>query len=215
MKFFGWTWIAAAFSNDDIGQSGRYAFTQFTNSESGLYFPCFYIVGTQNEAVLNALTSCLHNNTNVRVLLLWGSTDYVVNSLTYLYTKTNITYLTFVINPNAAISINFNLFKVPASFYQGSIFLSENYDESTGYDDCINRFINDPSDFNENVRKLYEFEYGCVITKDKSIPFCKKPVPDKDEGQCRCLIEDFDYISKPYTVKHMNNIIQELNSYFI
>lgn len=199
LKFFGWTWIAAAFADDDIGQSGRYSFAQFSNS--GLFFPCFYIVGTQNDAGLSALSTCIQNYTDIKVLLLWGSAGAVANSLSYLYENTNLTYLTFVINPTAAISINFNALPVPAEFYQGSIFLSENYDEDAGYYDCIERFLSDPFSGTEAARKAYEAEYGCILTDDPSIPICREIRNDKNTGSCKCLIEDFELVSKPFTVR--------------
>lgn len=199
MKFFGWTWVAAAFADDDIGQSGRYSFAQFSNS--GLFFPCFYIVGTQNDAGLSALSTCIQNYTDIKVLLLWGSAGAVSNSLTYLYENTNLTYLTFVINPTAAISINFNAFPVPADFYQGLIFLSENYDEDAGFYDCIERFLNDPSSGTDAARKAYEAEYGCTLTDDASVPLCKEIRNNENRGKCRCIIDDYRLISKPYTVR--------------
>ena len=198
MKFFGWTWIAAAFADDDIGQSGRYSFAQF--SDSGLYFPCFYIIGTQNDAGLSALSSCIQNYTDIKVLLVWGSTGSVANAISYLYENTNLTYLTFVINPTAAISINFNLFKVPTSFVKGAIFLSENYDEDAGYYDCIEKFLNNPSTLPTIARESYENEYNCVLTSDTSVPFCKGIFGSPDEGTCKCSIEGYKFVSKPYTV---------------
>lgn len=200
IKFFGWTWIAAAFADDDIGQSGRYSFAQFANS--GLNFPCFYIVSTQNEAGLSALSKCIQNYTDIKILLLWGSAEAVQNSIKYLYVNTNLTYLTFVINPTAAIAINFNLLAVPPDFYQGSIFLSENYDEETGFYDCIDRFLTDPSSSTQAVRQAFELEYGCILTDDPSLPTCKKIIADKAEGQCKCFIDDFEDISRPYTVSN-------------
>ena len=198
MKFFGWSWVAAAFADDDIGQSGRYSFAQF--SDSGLYFPCFYIIGTQNDAGLSALSTCIQNDTDIKVLLLWGATGAVANAINYLHENTNLTYLTFVINPTAAVSINFNVLKVPTSFFQGSIFLSENYDEDAGYYDCISKFLDDPSKLPTAARQAYEVEYNCLLTNDKSVPFCRKITGDLDEGKCRCLLEGFNYVSKPYTV---------------
>lgn len=198
MKFFGWTWIAAAFADDDIGQSGRYSFAQF--SDTGLYFPCFYIIGTQNDAGLSALSTCIQNYTDIQVLLIWGSTGAVANALTYLYEKTNLSYLTFVVNPTAAISINFNLFKVPASFYQGSIFLSENYDEESGFTECIDKFLNDPSSATAASRAAYEKEYNCILSNDPTIRICATTIPEQTGGNCRCLIERSGDISKPYTV---------------
>lgn len=203
MKFFGWTWVAAAFADDDVGQSGRYSFAQF--SDSGLYFPCFYIVGTQNDAGLSALSACIQNYTDIKVLLLWGAAAVVESSISYLYEKTNLTYLTFVINPTAASAINFNLISVPVEFYQGTIFLSENYDEEAGFYDCIDKFINDPSAASETARKAYEDEYRCVITNDTSLKVCKSLIPDKNEGVCRCILNSYRDISKPYTV----NLISE------
>lgn len=204
MKFFGWTWVAAAFADDDIGQSGRYSFAQF--SDSGLFFPCFYIIGTQNDAGLSALTTCIQNYTDIKVLLLWGATGAVVNAINYLYEETNLTYLTFVMNPTAAININFNLFKVPTSFFQGSIFLSENYDEASGYTECIERFLNDPSALPAVARQAYETEYNCVLTNDKNVPLCKFKSREPDGATCRCDVEVFRYVSKPYTVKKQYNI---------
>lgn len=198
MKFFGWTWIAAAFADDDVGQSGRYSFAQFSNS--GLNFPCFYIVGSQNDAGLNALSSCIQNNTDIKVLLLWGSAAVVADSIKYLYDKTNLTYLTYVMNPTAATGINFNVLKVPPIFYQGSIFLGENYDEDSGYYDCLDKFFTDPSSLNENARLAYEAEYNCVLTTDESLPRCETVFNDKKDVKCRCLIDDYRSISKPYTV---------------
>lgn len=198
MKFFGWTWVAAAFADDDIGQSGRYSFAQF--SDSGLYFPCFYIIGTQNDAGLSALSTCIQNYTDIKVLLVWGATGAVANALSYLYEKTNLTYLTFVINPTAAISINFNLFKVPTSFIQGSIFLSENYDEESGYSDCIEKFLNDPSTLPSVAREAYESEYKCILDNTSKLPFCKTIKRAEGEGECKCFIEGYKYVSKPYTV---------------
>lgn len=197
MKFFGWTWVAAAFADDDIGQSGRYSFAQFT--DSGLYFPCFYIIGTQNDAGLSALSNCIKNYTDIQILLLWGAAPAIGSSIKYLYDNTNLTYLTFVINPTAAISIDFNILPVPTEFYQGSIFLSENYDQDTGFYDCLDRFVNDPSSASEVARKAYEKDYRCIIGDD-SLPRCKAVNPDKNEGKCKCLIEDYNTVSKPYTV---------------
>lgn len=197
MKFFGWTWVAAAFADDDIGQSGRYSFAQFSNS--GLYFPCFYIVGSQNDAGLNALSSCLRNNTDIQVLLLWGSSSVVANSIKYLYDKTNLTSLTFVINPTAAIGINFNALRVPPSFFQGSIFLGENYDEDAGFYDCLQRFFDNPDSFNQNARLAYEFEYNCILSTDDTIPKCNDEV-NLDAKKCRCFVDLYRFISKPYTV---------------
>lgn len=198
MKFFGWTWIAAAFADDDIGQSGRYSFAQF--SDSGLNFPCFYIVGTQNNAGLSALSTCIQNYTDIKVLLLWGSTDAVQNSIKYLYTNTNLTYLTFVMNPTSAIAINFNVLAVPPEFYQGSIFLSENYDEDAGFYDCIDRFLTDPASSTEIARQSYEAEYNCVLTDDPNVPLCKSLIPDPSEGKCKCVIDNFRDVSRPFTV---------------
>lgn len=198
MKFFGWTWVAAAFADDDIGQSGRYSFAQF--SDTGLFFPCFYIIGTQNDAGLSALTTCIQNYTDIKVLLLWGATGAVANAIEYLYDNTNLTYLTFVINPTAAININFNIFKVPTAFFQGSIFLSENYDEEAGYTECIERFLDDPSTLPTVAREAYEKEYNCVLTNDENIPFCKLQTNGDNGKTCKCLIESFKYVSKPYTV---------------
>ena len=203
MKFFGWTWVAAAFADDDIGQSGRYSFAQ--SVDRGLNFPCFYIVGTQNDAGLSALTSCIQNYTDIKVLLLWGSTEAVQNSIRYLYANTNLTYLTFVINPTAAISVNFKFLAVPPDFYQGSIFLSENYDEETGFYDCIDRFLTDPSSATEAARQAYELEYGCILTNDPSLSICKSKIADKTEGKCKCFVDDFRDISRPYTVNKNNN----------
>ena len=199
MKFFGLTCIEAAFADDDIGQSGRYSFAQFT--DTGLEIPCFYIIGVQNNAGLNALTSCIQNYTDIQVLLIWGSTEAVQNSIKYLYENTNLTYLTFVINPSAAVGINYNILAVPSEFYQGTIFLSENYDEDAGFYDCIDRFINDPSSATEAARQSYEAEYGCVLTDDPNIPVCKGVVPDKSEGECKCILDDYRDFSKPFTVK--------------
>lgn len=200
MKFFGWTWVAAAFADDDIGQSGRYSFAQF--SDDGLYFPCFYIIGTQNDAGLSALTTCIQNYTDIKVLLLWGGSSTVANAINYLYEQTNLTYLTFVINPTAAVSINFNLFEVPTSFFQGSIFLSENYDQDAGFYDCIEKFLNDASTLPPVAREVYENEFNCVLSKDESLPLCKTPKDNLDnKDKCRCLIEGYDFVSRPYTVK--------------
>jgi hypothetical protein len=198
MKFFGWTWVAAAFADDDIGQSGRYSFAQL--SESGLDFPCFYIIGTQNNAGLSALSSCIQNYTDIKVLLLWGSKEAVQNSIRYLYSNTNLSYLTFVINPTAAVAVNFNILAVPSEFYQGSIFLSENYDEETGFYDCIERFLDDPSSASEAARKVYETEYGCVLTSDPNLPLCKNIINDESNGKCKCILDNFRDISRPYTV---------------
>ena len=206
MKFFGWTWIAAAFADDNTGQSGRYSFAQF--SDSGLYFPCSYIIGTQTEAGLSALSTCIQNYTDIKVLLIWGSAGTVTTALSYLYEKTNLTYLTFVINPSAASSINFNLFTVPLSFYQGSIFLSENYDQEAGYSECIDRFLNDPALLPEVARVIYEKEYNCVLSTDTSIPLCLSREPEEADGKCRCLIGAHSYVSKPYTVRRT---IQDLS----
>lgn len=208
MKFFGWTWVAAAFADDDIGQSGRYSFAQF--SDTGLFFPCFYIIGAQNDAGLSALTTCIQNYTDIKVLLLWGATGAVANAIEYLYDNTNLTYLTFVINPTAAININFNVFKVPTAFFQGSIFLSENYDEEAGYTECIERFLDDPSTLPTVAREAYENEYNCVLTNDENIPFCKiETNGGNGNGKtCKCLIESFKYVSKPYTVNTLNGNIR-------
>jgi len=198
MKFFGWSWVAAAFADDDIGQSGRYSFAQFSNS--GLYFPCFYIIGTQNNAGLSALSNCINNYTDIKVLLLWGSFSAVANAITFLYEQTNLTYLTFVINPTAAITINFNALPVPPTFYQGSIFLSENYDEDAGFYDCVGNFINDPKSLDDIAQKAYEKEYKCSISSDPNLPICNVVVADRASESCKCDINLYRTLSKPYTV---------------
>jgi hypothetical protein len=198
MKFFGWTWVAAAFADDDIGQSGRYSFAQFSNS--GLYFPCFYIIGTQNNAGLGALSNCIKNYTDIKVLLLWGSFSAVSNAITFLYEKTDIDYLTFVINPTAAIEINFDILPIPTTFYQGSIFLSENYDEDAGFYDCLQNFITNPSSLDAIARNSYEAEYDCKITDDPGLPTCSLLPENRPSTGCRCDIDFYRTVSKPYTV---------------
>lgn len=198
MKFFGWTWVAAAFADDDIGQSGRYSFAQF--SDSGLDFPCFYIVGTQNNAGLSALSQCIYNYTDIQVLLLWGSGGAVINAFEYLYRQTNLSYLTFVVNPTAAASIDYNALDIPNNFFQGTVFLSENYDQDGGFYECIDEFLEDPSLMDSAAQQAYETYYNCTLSNDSSIPICSTNPRTRLTEVCRCDIEYYYKISKPYTV---------------
>lgn len=199
MKFFGWTWVGAAFASDDIGQSGRYAFSQ--SSDMGVFFPCFYIVGTQNVAGLTALANCLQNYTDIQVLMLWGSSESVINALNFFYEYKNLSYLTFILNPTSAITIPFVITPFPTSFVQGSIFLGGNYDENAGFYDCIERFIEDPSSFGPAAKSEYESTFKCTISVDESIQYCKfNPLEQNPTEICRCRLDEYKYISKPYTV---------------
>lgn len=211
MKFFGWTWVAAAFADDDIGQSGRYSFAQFSNS--GLDFPCFYIVGTQNNAGLSALSQCIYNYTDIQVLLLWGSAGAVVNAYEYFYRNTNLSYLTFVMNPTAGASINYDSLSVPNNFFQGTIFLSENYDEDGGFYDCIDEFLENPNLMDGPAKLAYQSYYNCQLTTDESIPICSSDPKSRLTSSCRCDIEYINYLSKPYTVNY--SILNALSFNFL
>lgn len=198
MSFFGWSWVGAAFADDDVGQSGRYSFAELANDQ--VYFPCFYIIGAQNNAGLKALASCLQNYTDVKVLLIWGAAVSVVNTFNYLYENTNLTDLTFVINPTAATEIVYQFIRAPVSFYQGTIFLSENYDQTGGFDDCIREYFKEPAKWTEKFPpKLVDAltsEYHCSF--DDSLPDCPPDLLERD-GSCKCLPKDFENTIRPYT----------------
>ena len=148
------------------------------------------------------MTSCIQNYTDIKILLLWGSASSVSNAINYLYESTNLTYLTFVINPTAAKAIGFKLASVPTNFYEGTIFLSENYDETGGFYDCVDRFLNGQSSYLVEARQKYENAFNCLLSNDTSIPVCPQAVSTKKKtgSDCRCLIDNYKSISKPFTV---------------
>ena len=199
MAFFGWSWVGAAFADDDIGQSGRYAFAELANQK--VYFPCFYIIGAQNNAGLSALASCLQNYTDVQVLLIWGSAGSIINTFNYLYEQTNLTTLTFVINPTAATEIIYEAVKAPPSFYQGTIFLSENYDQEAGFYDCVSEyFVNFDqlkTRFPTNIVDDLFTTLNCTI--DTTLPACPANFSERTYP-CSCLTDDFKIYIRPYTM---------------
>ncbi len=198
MSFFEWSWVGAAFADDDVGQSGRYAFAELANQK--VYFPCFYIIGAQNNAGLSALASCLQNYTDVKVLLLWGSAGSVTNAFNYLYLATNLTYLTFVVNPTAATEIIYQTVKAPPSFYQGSLFLGVNYDQQSGFDSCVRSYF---ADF-ESWTKKYPQSLLSALGKtlncgfNDDLPDCPSNLEERN-CLCKCSASDVSNLIRPYT----------------
>lgn len=199
MSFFGWSWVGAAFADDDVGQSGRYAFAELANQK--VYFPCFYIIGAQNNAGLSALASCLNNYTDVQVLLIWGSSGSIVNTLNYLYESTNLTYLTFVVNPTAATSIPYRLIKSPPSFYQGMLYLDVNYDQEAGFASCVKDYFSGDVDLSEYPQALLEQTQAilnCSLSASSGLPDCPESLEERTKP-CKCLPEDYQLATRPYT----------------
>lgn len=197
ITFFGWSWIGAAFADDDVGQAGRYGFGGLT--DDNLFFPCYIIVGFVDDAGLSTLASCLKQFPEVKVLLLWGSAQTSYNTIRYMYEETDITGLTFVLNTQAAKEFPKILGRVPASYYKGLLFLDINYDPKP-YEKCMETVFTDASVVPDWAITLAEKEYNCIFdtTGTSTLPECTSDSPSKNHN-CRCSLAMLDSEKQPYS----------------
>jgi len=197
MSFFGWSWVAAGFGDDDIGQTGRYTFAELANVD--VFFPCYIIVGVLGNLGLGSLADCLRKYPDVKVLLLWGSSGSVFNVIRYLYEETDIDYLTFVVNTQAAKEFPKIAGKVPESFYRGMIFLDINYDPEP-YEQCMEEVFSPNSILEPWMQKYAEMEYECVfdISGASTLSECTGD-RSKNNHQCRCSTAMLQAEKRPYS----------------
>lgn len=198
MRFFGWNWIGAGFADDDIGQSGRYAFGQ--QKLGTVFFPCFYIYGGRITAGLTELASCLRNNTDVKVLLLWGDSPSVLNALNYFYDQGDMDYLSFVVNPIAAREMPYEFLRAPPSFLKGMLFLDENYDEVAGFESCMAKFLASELDMPPEANAFYEETFHCQLNPESDLPDCEGDSKGRT-APCKCAKNDVERLIRPYTVR--------------
>jgi len=195
MTLFGWNFVAAIFTTDSYGQSGRTALLQQIGRQR-LKVTCVNQIDPGSVRGLPNFADCVAKS-DASVVVLWMDEFNAANTLSYLYQNASNTRLTFMAPDRWALINNPNTFNdtiprtnytFPLSFIEGTLGFVPQIGSLSLYKACMSAVT--PNNTNYPVfNEVWQREFRCIINASDTVPLCPPDVADR-EYNCRCTGEE-------------------------
>jgi ABC-type branched-subunit amino acid transport system substrate-binding protein len=208
-RLLGWTFIAALFTNDEYGQSGRQALLQAT-SRQRIRVTCLNNIFPNATTGLQSFSDCVAAS-DATVVVLWMGPESASAVISQMYSNPLNNRTTFVAANEWAIISNVPAFidlgkrvtglSYPQSFLEGSLGFYPFIGSTALVRACFSQV--NPSNTNyTQFNEVWERRFSCSITDDDTLSLCDEDFR-KRTGRCRCRgNEDFNAIPLPPNINY-------------
>lgn len=209
-RLLGWTFIAALFTNDEYGQSGRQALLQAT-SRQRIRVTCLNNIFPNVTTGLQSFSDCVASS-DASVVVLWMGPESASAVISQMSSNPMNNKTTFVASNEWALISNMTAFINLGRRVTGLTFQPDYLQGALGFYPFIGSTalvracfsqIN-PSNTNyTQFNEVWEREFNCKITNDDTLSLCPENITERRE-ECRCLgNEDFNAIPLPPNINYI------------
>lgn len=212
-RLLGWTFIAALFTNDDYGQSGRQALLQAT-SRQRIRVTCLNNIFPNVTTGLQSFSDCVASS-DASVVVLWMGPESASAVISQMSSNPLNNKTTFVASNEWSLITNMTAFIDLGRRVTGLTFQPDYLQGALGFYPFIGSTalvracfsqIN-PSNTNyTQFNEVWEREFACTITDDDTLPLCAETVMERRRKSevCRCRgNEDFNSIPLPPNINYI------------
>eukprot|EP00917_Polyrhabdina_sp_WS-2016_P032781 GHVP01069830.1.p1 GENE.GHVP01069830.1~~GHVP01069830.1.p1 ORF type:complete len:785 (+),score=101.74 GHVP01069830.1:854-3208(+) len=211
----GWTFVAAVYTHDNYGYSGRRTFGTACG-RARIRITCQNTIDTTSLLDLQKVGDCL-DRSDAKIVVLWMSPKNAANVIAYLRTRERANEFVFFASSSWARMMDFKdlskyaeealELKIPIEFLNGTLAIYPTIGDTAKIEYCLRN--TNPNTFKAPFfLGFWEDHFKCSLSDD-SLPVCSPKIEDRNKP-CKCYGNE-SLQSKKYISSAVNYIYDSVH----